>query len=193
MTDVIHLSTDALVKAINDEYAIVLASERTNLQRALVIGQKLKTLRARTEHGEWRIKLGEWCPNLSYETSTLYVRIWDNQAKLAEAAADKSVEPTGLTIEDFRKYLAKPKATSGSSKATTKSIKAVKAGVEPAIDPKPRSLPPDQIIQELEAGELFDILMSVYQRDDLMQLTTRLAQHLRMTLVPTTELALAPA
>jgi hypothetical protein len=100
MTDVIHLSTDALIKAINDEYAIVLASERSNLQRALTIGQKLKTLRARTEHGEWRIKLGEWCPNLSYETATLYMRLWDNQGKLVEAAADKSVEPTGLTIED---------------------------------------------------------------------------------------------
>jgi hypothetical protein len=198
MTDVIHLSTDALVKAINDEYGVILASERSNLQKALAIGQKLKALRPRIapNHGEWKEKLAEYCPKLSYETATLYARLWDNQAKRTEAAADKSVEPTDLTIEDFRKYLAKPKGnkgdTSGSTK-TSKSSTAIKAAVEPAMDAKPASLPPDDVVRELEAGELFDILMVVYQQDDLMELAARLAQHFKMTLVPTTELALAPA
>jgi hypothetical protein len=55
------------------------------------------------------------------------------------------------------------------------------------MDPKPGSPPPDQIVSELEAGELFDILMVVYQQDDLMELAGRLAKHLRMTLVPAKE------
>jgi hypothetical protein len=190
MTDVIHLSTDALVKAINDEYGVILASERSNLQKALAIGQKLKALRPRIapNHGEWKEKLAEYCPKLSYETATLYARLWDNQAKLTEAAADKSVEPTDLTIEDFRKYLAKPK---GNKADKGKPAKAIKAGVEPAMDAKPASLPPDEVVRELEAGELFDILMVVYERDDLVDLTTRLAAHLGMTLLPATRLPIA--
>ena len=55
------------------------------------------------------------------------------------------------------------------------------------MDVKPASLPPDEVIQELEAGDLFDILMVVYNHYDLIDLTTRLAQYLKMTLVPTTE------
>ena len=122
---VIHLSTPELFEAINEEYSAILASERNNLQRALAIGDKLKALRPRAKHGEWRGHLAEQCPNLSYETATLYIRLYNNQGKLADAAAVKTVEPTDLTIDDFRKYLAKSKTTTGTgtSKATNKAAK----------------------------------------------------------------------
>src|SRR5262249_9207904 len=54
MNDVIHLSTDALVKAINDEYAVIFESERNTLPRASAIGEKLVALKDRVEHGEWK-------------------------------------------------------------------------------------------------------------------------------------------
>ena len=47
MTTVIHLSTDELVKAINDEYGVILASERNKLPKAIAIGEKLTALRPR--------------------------------------------------------------------------------------------------------------------------------------------------
>jgi Protein of unknown function (DUF3102) len=186
MTDVIHLSTDALVKAINDEYGQVLASERSNLQRALAIGEKLKALRSRTDHGEWRIWLVEHGPNLSYETATLYIRLWDNQSKLADAAEEKSVEPTDLTIDDFRRYLAKSKGDKTDKAKRPAKPKAAKAAVEPAMDPKPASLPPEQVIKnlELDYGDMFEALKSAYGHEDLMELTQRLAANLGMVLMP---------
>ena len=61
MTDVIHLSTDELVKAINDEYGVILVSERNKLPKALAIGEKLTALRPRIapKHGEWKAKFKE--------------------------------------------------------------------------------------------------------------------------------------
>jgi hypothetical protein len=51
---VIHLSTDALVKAINDEYGLILVSERNKLPKALAIGEKLVALRPRiAPNGQW--------------------------------------------------------------------------------------------------------------------------------------------
>jgi hypothetical protein len=113
MTDVIHLATDVLVKAINDEYSEILASERNNLQKALTVGEKLVALRPRIapKHGEWQAKLAEHCPKISYETATLYIRLFERQADWRKAAAAKSVESTDLTIDDARKLLAKPKST----------------------------------------------------------------------------------
>jgi len=75
------LDTDVLVKAINDEYSQILASERNNLQKALAIGEKLVALRPRIapKHGKWQVKLAEHCPQISYETATLYIRLYENQ------------------------------------------------------------------------------------------------------------------
>jgi hypothetical protein len=113
---VILLATDVLVKAINDEYSQILASERNNLQKALAIGEKLVALRPRIapKHGEWQAKLEEYCPKISYETATLYIRLFERQVDWRAAAAAKNVEPTDLTIDAARNLLAKPRATATS-------------------------------------------------------------------------------
>ena len=41
MTDYGDLSTTELAKLINDEYGVILAAERTNLPKALAVGEKL--------------------------------------------------------------------------------------------------------------------------------------------------------
>jgi hypothetical protein len=109
-----ELSLPDLAKLINDEYAVVLASERNNLQRALAIGEKLMWLRARAKHGEWQEKLKGWCPKLSYETATLYIRLFEKRHIWEERARAESVETTDLTIEKVRQLLAKPRPKSHS-------------------------------------------------------------------------------
>jgi hypothetical protein len=121
MSDVILLTTDVLVKAINDEYSQILASERNNLQKALAIGEKLVALRPRIapKHGKWQAKLKEHCPDISYETATLYIRLFESQVEWRAAAAAKSVGPTDLTIEAARQLLANPRSTTNASTTTT--------------------------------------------------------------------------
>jgi hypothetical protein len=178
-TDYGDLKVSELVALIKTEYAAITEADRSNLQRALKVGEMLVDLKPRVaKHGEWQLWLRNHCPKISIETANLYMRFANNLEKLEQAAAAKSVTLTDLTITQARELLAKPKP------ATDDKAKAAKAAVEPAIDPKPASLPPDEVIRELDAGELFDILMVVYQPDDLVQLTTRLAAHLRMTLTP---------
>ena len=87
MTDLIDLSTAELAKLINDEYAVILANERTNLPKAMSVGEKLKVLQGKAKHGEWQTKLKAHCPKVSYETATLYIRLWDKRDKLKELAA----------------------------------------------------------------------------------------------------------
>src|SRR6516225_437625 len=109
-----ELSVPDLAKLINDEYSLVLASERNNLQRALTIGEKPVALRARAKHGEWQEKLKGWCPKLSYETATVYIRLFEKRDVWEERAKATSVEPTDLTIEGARQLLAKSKPESDS-------------------------------------------------------------------------------
>ena len=156
MTDLIDLSTAELAKLINDEYAVILANERTNLPKAMSVGEKLKVLQGKAKHGEWQTKLKAHCPKVSYETATLYIRLWDKRDKLKELAAAKSVTVTDLTIQEARKLLATPKPNDGKG-ATSK---VPKGGVEPG-EPRSVSVPPDKIVGELDAGELFDILYQI--------------------------------
>jgi hypothetical protein len=114
MTSVGDLSSDYLAKLINDEYEVVLVSERANLPRAKAIGEKLEVLRARTKHGEWQTKLREWCPRISYETATRYIRVYRRWPDIEQAAAVKSVKTTDLTIDDALRLLAKPKDDNNS-------------------------------------------------------------------------------
>ena len=179
MTDLIDLSTIELAKLINDEYAVILNNERTNLPRAMSVGEKLKVLQGKSKHGEWQIRLKTHCPKVSYETATLYIRLWDKRDKLNELAKAKSVTVTDLTIQEARRLLATPKPNDDKSK----SVKVPKGGVEPG-EPKPTlSMPPDKVIRELDCGELFDILRVVYDKDDRMSLTTKLAADLGMNCV----------
>ena len=102
MTDFGDLSTTELAKQINDEYSVILEAERTNLQKAMAIGEKLIALRRRIapEHGDWHAKLKLYGPQISYETATRYIRLSDKREELDKAAAAKSVATTDLTIEE---------------------------------------------------------------------------------------------
>lgn len=184
MTEFVDLSTTELAKLINDEYDAILATERTNLPRAQKVGEKLKVLRDKAKHGEWKTKLAEHCPKLSksYETATLYIRLWDGRDKLPELAKAKGVTVTDLTIQEARKLLATPKSDDKG-----KPSKAVKGGVqEPGMEPKPGTLPPDEQVKrlELDYGDMFETLKRKYDQDDLMRLTKLLAANLGMALVP---------
>src|SRR5262249_23623583 len=152
-----NLTPVQLAKLINDEYAVVLASERTNLQKAMAIGEKLTKLRAwvAPEHGDWQAKLKLYCPQISYETATRYVQLWTKRADLEKAAAAKSVATTDLTIEEARKLIATPKSKPNKPKDTSKGKppSVAKGGVEPGVEPPPSSWPPDRILKELALEE----------------------------------------
>jgi len=194
---VIHLSTDELVKAINDEYGVILAGERNTLPKAIAIGEKLTVLRPRIapNHGDWKSvfkppkdkepKDKEPLLQISYETATVYIRLFERQADWRKLAADKHVEPTSLTIEDVLRLLAKPKPETGDK---PKSAKAAKAAIpESATDPKPNvSGPPDEIVRglELDYGDMFEALKRKYDNDELLELTKLLAESLGMKLEP---------
>jgi Protein of unknown function (DUF3102) len=183
MIDVIHLSTDALVKAINDEYALILVSERSNLAKALAIGEKLVALKSRIEHGEWKLYLKKHC-EISYETAAVYCRLHSRQADWRKAAADKNVDPASLTIEAVLKLLAPPRPDTSDK---GKSSKAAKAAVEePGNEPSGVSLPPDEVVMnlELDYGDMFETLKCKYDQDDLLELTKLLAANLGMVLMP---------
>jgi len=179
MTDVIHLSTDELVKAINDEYGVILVSERNKLPKALAIGEKLTALRPRIapKHGEWKAKFKELRLKMSYETATIYIRLYERQAEWRAKHAD----PTSLTIEEVLRLLAKPKPETSDKPKSSKAAIA-----EPGNEPSLATLPPDEQVKriELDYGDMFEALKRKYDQDDLLSLTERLAAHLKMKLVP---------
>jgi hypothetical protein len=103
-------SSDLLAKLINEEYENILVAERTNLPRARAIGEKLTVLRMRTTHGEWQSQLQRWCPQISYETATKYIRVYRHWSNIEREAARKGVATTTLTIDGALKLVAKPKS-----------------------------------------------------------------------------------
>jgi hypothetical protein len=181
MTDYGDLSTTELAKQINAEYAAILDSERTNFQRWLSLGEKLIALRPRIapKHGEWQAKLKLHCPTISYEKANLCIRFAENRDKLEAYAASKNVKVTDLGIDEGRKALAKPKSTDNASKSgsVNKPSKAVKAGVEPAIDPPSRK--EEDVAKEwmrpLEFDELAIVLKEVFDADYLSKLARAIA------------------
>ena len=64
------LSATELAKLINDEYDVILSNERTNYPKAISIGEKLAHLRRGADRDEWKTKLKELCPEISYETAS---------------------------------------------------------------------------------------------------------------------------
>lgn len=106
--NILDLSTDDLTKLINEEYSTVLVTDRANLPRAKAIGEKLEVLRGRVKHGEWQTKLREWCPKISYETATRYIKLCKKWPDIEKAAGVKSVRTTDLTIDHALKLLANP-------------------------------------------------------------------------------------
>lgn len=187
------LSTTELAKQINDEYAVILANDRTNLQKALSVGEKLIELRPRiSKHGEWKTKLKVLCPQISYETATLYIRFVEKFDKLEAHAAAKGVTVTDLTIQEARTATATKSTDATKSASGNKSSKASKAAVEePGNEPQPASIAPDIALEGLANDEVFDTLRNVYQdrRAELLDLVARLAGSLGMTLTPLPETA----
>jgi hypothetical protein len=124
-----ELSAPDLAKLINEEYSQVLWAERTKLQRAKAIGEKLVAFRAGIQHGEWQRKLQKWCPLISYETANRYVKVFERWPDIEKAAVAKSVKLTDLNIDTALKLLAKPKANNGSGGKT--GTKTTNGGVDP--------------------------------------------------------------
>jgi len=189
VADYLDLSATELAKQINAEYALILANERTNYPKAMSVGEKLGALRRGAEHGEWQAKLKQYCPAISYETATKYIRLWNNRNKIEAEATIKSVATTDLTIELALNLIAKPKAKD-SSKGKPDSVS--KGGVEePGNEPTPRTVAPDVALEGLETDEVFHTLQNVYEnrQDDLLELTRRLAASLGMALVSNDKLA----
>jgi hypothetical protein len=189
-----QLSADALAKQINDDYSVILASDRANLPRALAIAEKLIALRARTVHGQWQAKLAVWCPQISYETARLYIRLYEKQDVWRTAAAAKSVETTDLTIDAARQLLAKPRATAaadddddddeeGDGKPTAEAMIA-----KQTANAEEEAAALADVDIDAERGQrvdhTFTVLTQRYPLDELRDLTERLAKHLGMKLSP---------
>jgi hypothetical protein len=177
-SDYDELAVTTLAKQINDEYALILRSERVNLPRAIAIGHKLVDLRGRvSKHGEWQKQLAKRCPDMSYETAVGYIRLAENQDKLATAAKAKSVAVADLTIREALKLLAKPK-TEGDKKPSKKQPSNDLK--EPAISKK--NAPPtlEEFIKNTAADELFTVLQKNYETAELSKLADLLHQHLTL-------------
>ena len=194
-----NLSAADLAKQINDEYAVILNSEKANLPRALAIGEKLMHLRVRIPSEEWKDKLEGYCPNISYETATLYIRLFEKQAVWRAAAAAQNVEPTSLTIDAARRLLTKKRSTTETAdddeeqtdesdgKPTVAAMEAKQAAnAEEEAAALNERLNRDVDVdadRRQRVDETFERLMRYYPQDELLDLTQRLAKHLGMTLV----------
>jgi hypothetical protein len=102
------LSSADLAKQINDDYSEILGSERANLPRALAIAPKLHPLRVRA-WGQWKTKFPSYGLTISYETASVYLRVWKHWKEIQSLAAKKGVDPTHLTIDEARELWASPK------------------------------------------------------------------------------------
>jgi DUF3102 family protein len=144
MPDYGDLKISELIALINTEYAAIIEADRSNLQRALKIGEMLVDLKPRVaKHGEWQLWLKSNCPKISIETANLYMRLADNLDELEKRAAAKSVTLTDLTITQARELLAKPKPTDANGSDKAKGNKVAKAGVESLVTspiPEPKRL-----------------------------------------------------
>ena len=195
--DYAGLSADDLAKQINDEYAVILSSEKANLPRALAIGEKLMHLRVRIPSDEWKDKLEGYCPNISYETATLYIRLFEKQETWRAAAVAQNVEPTSLTIDAARRLLTKKRSTQaqtddaetddeaddGDGKPTAEAMEAKQARNAEAEAAELEDVDIDADRAD-RVDRTFDVLMRTYPQDELLDLTSRLAKHLGMALVP---------
>jgi hypothetical protein len=173
MTDALtDLGTTDLIKLVNDEYAAVLASDRATYPRAIRIGEALKVLTGRINHGDKKAWFKEHCPKLSYETARVYIRLAENQEEIITAAKAKSVETT-LTIASAMGLLRKPKTT---TPVKPKAKRAQAGGVEPGdTRTNAASTAPDAILSALDARDIFDILKA--DNDKLQELYNLLRDH----------------
>ena len=119
----------------------------------------------------------------------MYLRIWEHWPEIKNLAAKKSVDPTLLTIDGARELWARRKDTDNEEEAETDDSPEEEEDNSDNGDGvvrRPASWAADHVLEELEleAGEMFEVLKQVYDRDYLLDLTERLAKHLGMTLMP---------
>jgi hypothetical protein len=127
----------------------------------------------RNDKQGWREYLKEKCPKLSYETATLYIRLYEKQPEILAAAKAQSVTVTDLTVRSARKLIAKP---SGKGKPPAK--KAPTGGVqEPAITPKQPPPTLKDLLSNQAADEVFAVLKDTWELDQLKDLSDRLLSH----------------
>jgi hypothetical protein len=193
----LHLATPELVKAINDDYAAILRNERANLPKALAIAERLNALRARTIRGQWKTKFDTFGLHISYETASVYLRIWEHWAEIQELAAAKSVELHSLTIDRARELWARRNdddaedtedddaEVASSGKPTVEAMEARQAANAEA---EAAELALEDVDVDAErrqrVDKTFEVLTRTYPQDELRDLTERLAKHLGMTLRP---------
>jgi len=131
---------------------------------------------------------------ISYETASVYLRIWEHWADIKWLAVQKSVDPTLLTIDGARELWARRKdteeddtedAAEGDGKPTVEAMEARQAANAEA---EAAELADDDVDVDAERRQRVDrtlaVLMRTYPQDELLDLTERLAKHLGMTLMP---------
>src|SRR6516225_4404173 len=170
VTDYGDLSAADLAKQINDDYSVILNSERANLPRALAIAEKLNALRLRAVRGEWKNKFSSYGLKISYETASVYLRIWEHWDDIRTLAAQKGVDPTLLTIDAARELWARRNddATVTDDDAEDTEDAAPNGDDESddddsnvesdAVVRRPASWAADRVLEELELepGDMFE-------------------------------------
>jgi hypothetical protein len=169
-----------LVKAINDDYSVILNSERANLPRALAIAEKLNALRARTIRGEWKTKFASFGLKISYETASVYLRIWEHWPEILELAAAKGVETTLLTIDAARELWARRKETTEDDDAEdTDDAGDDDAGAEPSqSDETEEEVVGKKWLETLAPDDLITWVKEIHGIEYLKELAKELAKAL---------------
>jgi len=209
MTDYAQLSDPDIIKMINDEYAVILQSERANLQRAIAIGEKVFVIRDRVQHGDWQDTFETLGFNISYETATLYARLYEGwkSGNIQRLAAAKNVEPTDLTIDEARNLLAKPRATTNASSTATDTntnsdsdsdsesdANEESDGGDGGSDETEEEVVGKKWLETLAADDLVFWVKEVHGVEYLKELAAALAKELPLTLPPKVDpLAIPPA
>jgi hypothetical protein len=168
-----ELGDSELIKRINDEVGVDLASERTTYTRAVALGEMLVLLRnRRNDKRGWQEYLKEKCPKLAYETATVWMRLFKKQPEILAAAKAQSVPVTDLTVRLARKLIAKP---SGKGKGSGK-----RSGNSHEFGNKPEEKPLQlkDFLQITAADELFADLKVVYGEEQMRKLSTLISTHL---------------
>jgi hypothetical protein len=189
-----ELGVPELVKKVNEVYEQIHLHDRTNYPRAVMIGEMLNDIRPRVaKHGAWQNWLREHCPKISYETANIYMRIATKQNIILAEAGRKNVAATDLTIALARELLTKPRKPEPEPEPESgdeidgEDEESDDSGGEGVVRKAAAiALAPDTVVRdlELEAGDMYEILKSIYDKEDLLVITNRLAAHLGMTLAP---------
>jgi hypothetical protein len=119
-----QLTTNARV--INNEHDQVVDASQSAFQHAITAGAKLTECKNGLPHGEWQAWLKKACPNISYETAALYMRLAEHEPELEEAVKENSnlQRVTDLSIRGADKLLRELKKDKGLTEEEKAAKKA---------------------------------------------------------------------